>query len=288
MPFKKIVCVLGTGKADAAAIATAFALAWPAEAHVEALFVRTDPNETIPMLGEGISGALVQEVMDNAERDNNARSAAARRLFEEQRLAAGATLADAAPGPGGPTAAWVEKTGRCEAMVAGAARLADLTVFPHTPESASVDAVVMLEAALLTSGRPLLIAPDLPPATVGRRIAIAWNGGAEAARAVGFSMGVITRADEVHILTAPTGKTDPASAAELAGYLAWHGVRAKVREVATSGESVGAALLRAAAEVEADLLVMGGYGKSRLRELILGGVTRHVLNNATCPVLMAH
>lgn len=288
MPFKKIVCVLSHAAGDAAAMATAFGIARPAEGHVQVLSVRTDPHDSIPMLGEGVSAALVQEIMSNAERENTTRAETARRLFEEQRLAAGATLADAAPGPGGLTASWADRTGRAEAVVVKAARLADLTVFPHLQGDGETDAVLMLEAALMSGGRPLLVAPPDVPASVGRRVAIAWNGGAEAARAVGFALGTLSRADSVHILTAATSKTDPAGAAELADYLAWHGVRAELRDVVTAGETVGAALLRTVQEVDADLLVMGGYGTSRLRELILGGVTRHVLNNATCPVLMAH
>lgn len=288
MPYKKIVCIIGNGQTDAAAMGTAYAVARPVEGHVQVLHVRVDPRDAIPMLGEGVSGALVQEILANAERENTTRSAAARRLFEEQRLAAGAALVEQPPGPGALSTSWVEQTGRAEEIAARAARVADLTVFPHPMNNTETDSVLMLEAALMSSGRPLLVAPMAPPASIGRRIAIAWNGGAEAARAVGFAMGMITLADEVHILTAPTSKTDPSGAADLADYLAWHGVRAQVREVATKGESVGVALLRTVQALDADLLVMGGYGTSRLRELILGGVTRHVLNNATCPVLMAH
>ncbi|MFM2041886.1 MAG: hypothetical protein RLY86_462 [Pseudomonadota bacterium] len=289
MLFRKIVCVLGGGDGDSGALATAFALARPAEGHVQALSIRTDPRDAVPMLGEGLSGTLVQEIMANAEDDNRTRARTCRTLFEAERTRAGAVLADQPPGPGGLTTAWVDVTGRPEEVVARAARLADLTVFPAlSGAERDMAAELEVEAALLASGRPLLLAPPVAPAAIGRSIAIAWNGGAEAARAVDAAMGLITKAETVTILVAATTKTEPGVADGLVEYLAWHGVRAGVRPVRGGADGVGAALLETAGDLDADLLVMGGYGTSRLKEMILGGVTRHVLSHADRPVLMAH
>lgn len=288
MAFKKILCVVGGGDGDAAALETAFAVARPTEGHVAGLFVRGDPREAVPMLGEGVSGALVEQIVQVAERESARRSEAAHRRFEAVRGRFGAALASAPPGPGGISASWTEAVGPIEEVPVHAARLADLTVFPRVGPEQETFAVMMLEAVLMGSGRPVVVAPADAPASVGRRIAVCWNGSAEAARAVALSMGLLTIADQVHILSADTGKTRSGDAAGLAEALGWHGVRAAARPVQPQSESVGAALLRTAGEVGADLLVMGGYGHSRLREMILGGVTRHVLNHATLPVLMAH
>jgi len=288
MPFKKIICVLGGGDADAAALRTAFGIAKPVEGHVEVLNVRRDPRDAMPMLGEGVSGALVEEIIAAANKENAAQSTAAHTLFDQARLEAGATVATEAPGPGGVTTAWRERTGRPEDVVPAVAMLADLTVFPHMAEDRETASVVMLESALMTSGRPLLIAPPVPPESVGRRIAICWNGSLQAARAVAMSMGLIAKADQVFVLTADTSKTPGHKGEDLAAYLAWHGVKAEVHTVRPKGEAVGAALLRVSAELGTDLVVMGGYSKSRLREMILGGVTHHVLNHAASAVLMAH
>jgi len=289
MPYKKINCILAEGDADVAALKTAFAMARGAEGHVAALHIRPDPREAVPMLGEGVSGTLVQEIMASAERENRTRADRAHAVFEQARLEAGAALCATAPGPGGVTADWVSVTGQPEERAAAAAALADLTVFPHLGDEAETGAVLMFEAALMASGRPLLLAPRTAPSAVGHHVVVAWNGSTQAARAVGFALPVIARSDRVTVLTAQTGKTEGGKGADLAAYLAWHGVRAQSRTVQPGGgESVGAALLRTVGEVGGDLMVMGGYGTSRLREMILGGVTRHVLNSAVCPVLMAH
>ena len=96
------------------------------------------------------------------------------------------------------------------------------------------------------------------------------------------------KADAVHILTAETRKTELSAADKLADYLAWHGILAAAKPVGPIEASVGAALLMTAEDLGADLLVMGGYTHSRLRQLILGGVTRHVIGHAQLPVLLNH
>ncbi len=288
MAFKKILCALCGGDGDVAALETAFAVAKPQDGHVAALFVRNDPREAVPMMGEGVSGTLVEQIVQIADRDSSERAGTARQRFEAVRARFGAAPAAAAPGPGGLSASWTEAVGHFEEVPVQAARLADLTVFPRVGVEQESYATMMLEAVLMGSGRPVLIAPAAAPASVGRKVAVCWNGTAEASRAVALAMGVLAIADEVHVLSADTGKTKSGTAAGLVEMLAWHGVRAVPRPVQVRGEAVGAALLRTAGEAGCDLLVMGGYGHSRLREMILGGVTRHVLNHATLPVLMAH
>lgn len=288
MAFKKILCVLCGGDGDVAALETAFAVAKPQDGHVAGLFVRNDPREAVPMMGEGVSGSLVEQIVEIADRDSAERAGGARQRFEGVRTRFGAAPAAAAPGPGGLSASWTEAVGNIEEVPVRAARLADLTVFPRVGIEQESYATMMLEAVLMGSGRPVLIAPAQAPASVGRKVAVCWNGTAESARAVALAMGVIGIADEVHVLSADSGKTKGGMAEGLVEALGWHGVRAVAHGVRPDHEPVGAALLRAAGEAGCDLMVMGGYGHSRLREMILGGVTRHVLNHATLPVLMAH
>jgi len=155
-------------------------------------------------------------------------------------------------------------------------------------ENAATTITETLEAALMDSGTPLLVAPAGVPATVGGHVAVAWNGGLEAARAVTAAMPFLKGAEDVTVLTIGDPCPPEATPEALTGYLASHGVKANIRNPESGGDSMSAALLAAAGEVNADLMVMGAYTHSRLRELVFGGVTYEVLSAADIPVLMAH
>ncbi len=179
-------------------------------------------------------------------------------------------------------------------LLARHARHADLTVVGRPdPERGGADEALLAEAAFMDSGRPALIVPGtgnavLPP----RRALIAWDGSREAARATGDALPLLAHAESVAVLVIDgrdvSGHPGERPGAELADHLARHGRRAEIRED-TSGRRGGSETIRAeAAAAGADLVVMGGYGHSRLREMMLGGATRHILHHATLPVLMAH
>jgi len=139
---------------------------------------------------------------------------------------------------------------------------------------------------LFDSGRPVLIAPQIAPANIGTRVCIAWNGTAEAAAAVLAALPWLQRANAVRVLGADDYQRRGPAADELIPYLALHGIDAEAARFRSLNNSVGAGLLGAVREFGADLLTMGAYSHSRLRQLILGGVTRHVLEHASLPVLM--
>jgi nucleotide-binding universal stress UspA family protein len=164
--------------------------------------------------------------------------------------------------------------------------LADLTVFAVHADSD--DHMSVIEATLLGSGRPILMVPQAWNRPIGERIAIAWNGRREAALALGASLELLERASGVDLLTAETASTSFERGEAVADYLGLQGITCE-RHALTAGEhGVGDALLKHAGELGSDLLVMGGYGRSRLSELVLGGVTRHVLAHATLPILLVH
>jgi nucleotide-binding universal stress UspA family protein len=177
-------------------------------------------------------------------------------------------------------------TGREEEVVAQQARLADLAVVAHPEAGEDVSSSDALHAVLFESGRPVLIAPQSPPASIGRRICIAWNGTAESASAVYAALPWLRRAEAVRVLSADEYQRRGPEAPELVAYLALHGVEAERATFRPIDREVGAGLLKAAAEFGADLVAMGAYSHSRLRQLILGGVTRHVLENAKLPIMM--
>jgi nucleotide-binding universal stress UspA family protein len=286
--LRRILVPLAGQTGDGAALGAAFAVAKAFEAHVEGLFVHMDPRDAVPLLGEGMSAALAGEIMQAAEHESAAACRLASAAFDVARGAAGAPLVDRPPGPGGVSAAWCEETGQAEDVVRNRARLSDLVVMSQQEANGNAPLLAILESVLLGSARPLLLAPASPPAAIGRVAAVAWNGGAEAARAVSAAMPFLRAAEVVHVLTMETSSTPAEAGEKLAEYLAWHGIAARVSRIRPAGGPVGAGLLAKAAELEVDLLAMGGYGHSRLREMILGGVTRYVLGHAALPVLMAH
>jgi nucleotide-binding universal stress UspA family protein len=287
MGLKVILTSLHGVPSDDAALATALATARKFTAHVDVMHVRADPRTMIPYIGEGMSGALVEEMIASAEQQADERAARVRAAFDAWRENAGLAVAKSAGE--GASCDWIETVGRPDVSTARRGRVADLVVVSRPEEEGGVTSVTeTLEAVLLESGTPLLVASARPSETLGSHVAVAWNGGLESARAVAAAIPFLKTAEATTIVTVGDPAPPEADAAALAAYLARHGVAAQTRTIETEGTSVGAALLSAAAEAGADLMVMGAYTHSRLRELIFGGVTREVLADAEMPVLMAH
>ncbi len=189
---------------------------------------------------------------------------------------------------------WRTAAGPVGAAIAAEARHADLSVIGQDDPDHRVPPAGrhMIEDALLGAGRPLLLLPyagSFP--VIGRNVLIAWTPTREAARAVGDALALIEPGATVTVLTIarPGGAAPDVPGAAIAPHLARHGLRGTATRSVGDGQIHEADLLLSyAADLGADLLVMGGYGHSRVRELTLGGVTRSVLRHMTLPVLMSH
>lgn len=281
----KTILVPYTGDEPAqAALETAWYLADAFESYLEGLFVRRRP----PVIaGEGITlpGDYVSQLVEETGR----LAATARERFEGFVTARGAVLGDVtAPGPG-PTAGWREleaaETGH---VVGDHGRLFDLLVIGRSPGEEVGEWSVTCEAALFESGRPVLVTGRAPDAAPGRNVTVAWNGSTETARTLSMSMPVLLRAERVEVLTVEGGTVPGPDASQVADHLRRNGVPASARSVESAGRSVGEAILEEAKAAGADLLVKGAYTHNRLRQMIFGGATRHILAAAEIPVLMAH
>ena len=285
MAIRKLLLPLTGTAAGEAALSTVLIVARMWDAHVTALHVRVDSRDVAPLAGEGLSGAMIEEMMSATEKESTDRSNAVRTMFDRFVAAHGVVVAE----PhfrAGATADFTSITGREEDLVAQLARLADLTVVPHPEAGDDVSSSDALHAVLFDSGRAVMIAPPAPPRSVGTRIAVAWNGTAESTAAVQNALPWMHKADAVRILSATEYQRNGPSAGELASYLALHGIHAEMAVFRPIDREVGAGMLAAAREFGADLMTMGAYSHSRLRQLILGGVTRHVLEHADLPVIM--
>ena len=145
-----------------------------------------------------------------------------------------------------------------------------------------------LEAALFETGRPILIAPPSAPVTLGESIAIAWNGSTETSRAVAFAMPILQKAKKVVVLTIEDAMVPGPMGSEVAKHLNRNGIEASAVVRAAGKRSLGEAMLEESAQQGADLVVKGAYTNSRLRQMIFGGATSHILAYTELPVLMAH
>lgn len=300
--IKHILVPVGGFPNDTALLEEAIALARPFSAHVEVLHIRRDPRNDLPLYGEGFSAEILQEVIDEAERNARKTAAMARRMFEDAVADASIVVEDRPAADGsaqdiGVTASWREATGPTARTLAARARFADLTVLAR-PAGEALD-LEIVQGALFESGCPMLLAGAGAAMDRLDSVAIAWNGSLSSVRAVTGAMAFITRARTVSILVADEGPMDAVVGVlggraqpqpeRLVDHLAWHGVQAIIRHVGREGRPVGAALADAARDLNAGLLVMGGYGHSRMREIVLGGATRHVLTHPIdCAVLLAH
>jgi len=287
--FRTILVPVGDSGTAPGVLEAALTLGRRFGSHVTALHVRTDPALAVPLIGEGLSAAMVDEMIALAEAQAAKRAEIARAAFESARERFDAPVATIPDGDG-LSAEWIDITGREEDEVVRRGRLSDLIVCGHPEGDEEIPAMTTLNAALLTAGRPLLLCPSRPPAPFGRKIAIAWNGSAEASSAVAWAMPFLREAEQVTLLTVTEQAYGPitAPAGDLATYLAWNGIAATTLASQAPPSQAGGELLRQAQTCGADLLVMGAYTHSRLRQLILGGVTRRVIAAAPIHCLMCH
>jgi nucleotide-binding universal stress UspA family protein len=287
MSVRKFLLPLGSPASAQGALHLGLMLAKVWSAHLDVLHIKTDTREIAPFAGEGLSGALIEGMITASAREEAAREAALRELFAQEVALAGVAVGEAQPGGAEASASFTSLSGPEEQIVAHRARLADLTIVPHPLAGDDIATAEALHAVLFDSGRPVMLAPVAPPAHVGTRIAVAWTGSARSASALASAMPFIRQAQAVRVLVSPDYVKPGPGGEEVAAYIAHHGVTADVVSFGPLNRVVGAGLLAAAADFGADLLVMGPYSTaSRLRQLILGGTTRHVLESAPLPVLM--
>lgn len=289
MAYRRLLLPLTGTAAGEAALKTALMVARNWNAHVHCLHVRVDARDVAPLAGEGLSGAMIEEMMAATERESGERAGRVRSLFEKFVQGRDVTIAlsaESALKTEGPTLSFESIAGREEDVVAQQSRLYDMAVVPHPEADEDVSSSDALHAVLFDSGRPVLIAPREPPASIGTRVCCAWNGTAESAAAVAAALPWLHHAEAVRILYSQDYQRRGPDAEGLKAYLRWHSIQAEAVPFKPQTREVGAGLLGAARDFNADLLCMGAYSHSRLRQLILGGVTRHVLENADIPVLM--
>ncbi|HWX48004.1 MAG TPA: universal stress protein [Roseomonas sp.] len=250
-------------------------------AHLVGLFTVDIPVPAIAAPEAG-GAAVLADLFQSMRQDRLAEAAEVEAAFREQLRRDGLS------------GEWRLAEGMAPELLALHARYADLTLLGQDdPESGGSAAEALIEAVLFGSGRPVLVVPYAGRfESLGRAALIGWNASREAARAVHDALPLLAQADSVTVLAVNPrgglGGHGEEPGADIALHLARHGLTVQVEHTVAPELSDGDVLLNRAAELSADLLVIGGYGHSRLREVVLGGVTRTLLRRMTAPVLMSH
>jgi nucleotide-binding universal stress UspA family protein len=189
---------------------------------------------------------------------------------------------------GGVSYGWTEADTARDAFVGSYGRVFDLVVFGRPGSYPAGSSMAAVEAALFESGRPILIAPPTAPSKLGDNIVIAWNRSTETARCTALAMPLLHQAQKVTVLTATGALVPGPEGEELARSLRRNGIAADAITVEATNKNAGEMILQKSRELGCDLLIKGAYTQSRLRQMIFGGATSHILAKTTLPVFMAH
>ena len=279
MGFKDLLVHVDHGQGNASRVALALDLAERFAAHLTGVYII--PRWPIPpYAGLNIDPGVLESQLDAAQ--------------ERAELAKAAFLAQVAASGFTGNVEWRALEGEPGPLLTQSARYADLTIVGQSdPDDAASADFQLAEKVIMESGRPVLLVPYIGvPNTSGKRALVAWNASRESVRAVNDALPLLRIAEHVDVIACNPDGNDAGGGgfvgADISLHLARHGVNAEAQHLKSDDVQVGDLLLSRAADLGADLIVMGGYGHSRWRELVLGGATRHILKHMTVPVLMSH
>lgn len=280
MSWKDILVLVADAQTDEPAMALSEILARQSKAHLSAAFLTPLPDEPLAYEPTVVAGVWA-ELLGRARAD-----AEAERKRVEARLAKSGMQVEMRAAE-----ALSRDLGRVAAVHA---RYADVAVMTRPDDGVGQELrEEIIEGVLFHSGRPALIAPpDWKGDTIGKRVVVAWDASREATRALSEADDLLEFAEAVTVVTVDAkpkmfGHGDQPGA-NIAGHLKRRGLPAEVKNIDSGGRPAALSILEEANRLNADLLVMGGYAHSRLRELVFGGATRELLRHATVPILMAH
>lgn len=288
MTMKTILIPIEESEGLASMLETALMAAQEFGSYVEGLYYQPTSAGAMVVAGEGLV-VTTPELVESVERQDRNRRERVRAQFSSFMERKGVRIAEPGNAPvDGPVAAWVEEESPNSEIVGTRSRVFDITVVARPVRGANIAAMSILEAALFEGGRPILIAPPAAPTRMGANIVIAWNGSTETARTIAFSMPFLFKAEKVTVISIDGFGVAGPSTAEVARQLQRNGIPASSKDCPARDRRAGPAFLQEADALGADLLVKGAYTQSRVRQMIFGGATDHILSNAEIPVLMSH
>ena len=285
--FKTIYASLTGESGERSVLQTTLVVAQLFDGTADCVHVRLDAEKTIRRMSVRpfSTDILTSEQIKYLDREAGEHAEAARAAFESFRNAHLETVGRGREFP----LRWQCVSGIDTDETIARSRLYDLLVIARDPESYSLGKE-RLGAIVMDCGRPVLLAPAEAPNSVGGTVLLAWKNCAEAARVATVASPFLAKASRIVIAHADegSGKSEETSARQLAENLKRSGLPAETQALADDGRSAADRLQSCAAQIDADLIVMGAYGRSRLRELIFGGVTNSILDSCAIPVLLFH
>lgn len=279
MAFRDILVLIDDHPACERRTAAAVDLAARSNAHLVGLRLVSVPS--VPGFVAAQMPAAVREAQESIDR---AAAAEARQRFEAEARRNGLSYE------------WRDvavESGHGSEPISLQARYADLLIVGQPDEESTAEERALVETLLVACGRPVLVIPSIgAPSGFGRKALVGWDARREAARAVHDALPLLIAAEEVEVVTVNArpgrGGHGPEPGADVTRHLARHGVKVKLAQLSSGPLSVGDLLLNRVSDQGFDLIVMGAYAHSRLRDLVLGGVTRHMLRHMTVPIFTAH
>lgn len=279
MSFKTILVPIEQHELMSATLETALVLARKFDAYIEGFALRP---VVAPVMAMDIGGAFPLAELQ----ENDAKMATeAKALFDAFMHKSGVASGDP---KGAVGCGWFEGAPDGDQFVGSHGRVFDVTVLGRPGESAQSPRLSTYEACLFESGRPILLAPPEPPRTMGENVLIAWNHSTEQARTNAFALPLLRGAKKVTVLTVEGSSVVGPSGVQAARHLRLNGIACDEISVNAGNRNAGEMILNHAEQLGCDLVVKGAYTQSRLRQMIFGGATRHILAHTRLPVLMSH
>jgi hypothetical protein len=280
MSFKTILIPMEQHDAMASTLATALLLARKFNAYIEGFALQP---AMLDLYAADITGSMpVAEV-----KESNAKFAAEARVQFDAFMTSNG-IAKRVSGADVVSYGWLDDAVEGENFVGSYGRVFDVTVVGRPGTSMYSPRMATLETCLFDSGRPVLIAPPKPVERMGENILVAWNGSTEQAHTNALAMPILRRATKVTVLSVEGGIVPGPTGEQMARCLEYNGIKCDAITVKPTNQTTGEAIMANAAALGCDLIVKGAYTQSRLRQMIFGGATRHLLTKSTLPILMAH
>ena len=287
MPFKTLMMPIRDSDTSAELMETGLLVAKRFGAHLDLLYVHPDPKDMLPYATLGLTGKMKASVLESAERTAQEQADRLRSNLDELCQRHQVPRRARGESPGEASAGWLEERGLRNMLIGRLGRLADAVIMPKpmriSPPPSS------FEAAVQQTGRPVFMVPRKKVQPVlSEHVAIGWNNSKEAAQAMVAARPILRQADSVHVMVTEKRANRRPSAEEVVTYLKCHGIGARIEILDVGKRSVGEALIEQSRRLNVDMLVVGGYSRSRLRDVVMGGVTTHLLKHADLPVMMYH
>ncbi|MCG8506421.1 MAG: universal stress protein [Sphingomonadales bacterium] len=288
MTIRLILAPVLENAASEPAIAAAITLAKAFDAQVAGMHIRPDPERELSYLEGYLKGPARKGLVAKMNSHWSSQAESAAHSFKMLCKKQSVSFAEKPSGKPGLGASWNERVGSLRDVISAIGRSADVVVIGRPKGAAGGNGSKVIRDAVLATGKPVIVIPEDGFERIGRNVVVAWNCGAEAARAVGAALPILRRAARVCIISAGGAMENGPSAAELSNYLKLHGVEAGVAWIKDKNRTPQDILLDKASELDADLIVMGAYSHRGLPERATGSFTQAILTHADIPVLLVH